>query len=173
MWMAALTVSTSANADVQPQRIGVANVAHDIAAKEQVARAVKLGARGFPRTLGVLKAHPLDEIVLDERVVSAHAANAFDTGVTDRIATHDMRVACQRISRAAPVLAADIETDAIGPFDGIALDDPVVAAAGRNQSALRRRNCVTGMLKGEAFDADVSEAALSRREGLFPCRYFD
>jgi hypothetical protein len=32
--------------------------------------------------------------------------------------------------RATPVLAANVEADATGPFDDVALDDPVMAAGG-------------------------------------------
>ena len=176
MWMAALTVSTSANtlavmrlfevADVEPDRVGVANVPDDIAAKEQVARAVELGTRRFPRALGILPAHPLDEIVLDERVGGSHAADALDADVAEGVAAHDVRLAGLRMPRAAPVLTADIQADAVGPLDRVAFDDPVMAAAGRNEPALRRRKRVAGMLEGEALDADVAQARFARRKCL-------
>ena len=43
------------------------NVTNDIAAKEQVARSMKLDARRFPGALGVLPAYPFDEVVFNER----------------------------------------------------------------------------------------------------------
>ena len=172
MWMAALTVSTSAKhvagdaavgvAAVEPDGVGVADVADDVAAEEHVAGAVELGPGGFPGAFGVRPAAPLDEIVFDEGVLGSHAADAFDAAVADRVAADDVicrRPAARRAAAAAPVAVADVEADAVGPFDGVAFDDPVIAAGGGDQAALRGRIAVAGVLEGDSLEADVAEAA--------------
>ena len=108
----------------------MSNVSHHVAPEEQIAGAVELGAGRFPRALGILPTHPFDEIVLDQRVGGSHAADAFDADIAQRIAAHDMRIARLRIARAGPVLAANVQPDTAGPFNRVAFDDPVMAAAG-------------------------------------------
>ena len=177
MWMAALTVSTSANTLPVMRQLELPTSSHSAFAwrmcrmtlrrNSKIAGAVEFDAGRFPRALGILPTHPLDEVVLDERVVRPHAADAFDSDVADGVAANDVRVPGLRITRAVPVLATDVQAYAIGPFDGVALDDPVVATTGRNEAVLRRREGVAGMLKGDALDPDVSQTLLAGRESLF------
>jgi hypothetical protein len=107
----------------------VANVPDHVATEEQVLRAMKFGARRLPGTLGILPADPLNEIILDESILRSHTADSFDTDVPNRVSAHDVRVASKRITHAAPVLPANVEAHAIGPFDGVSFDNPVVPAA--------------------------------------------
>ena len=126
-------------AAVEPDCVGVADVADHVAAEEQVVGAVELGSGGFPAALGVGPAAPLDEIVFDERVLGSHAADAFDAAVANGVAADDLRCSGLRRETAIPVAVADVEADAVGPFDGVVFDDPVIAAGSRDQAALRKR----------------------------------
>ena len=106
----------------------MANVPDHVATEEQVVRAMEFGARRLPGALGILPADPFNEIVLDEGIFRSHTADSFDADVPNRVSAHDVRVASERGTRAAPMLTADVEAHAIGPFDGVAFDDPVVPA---------------------------------------------
>src|SRR5690606_2822207 len=160
-------------AEVEPQCIGVANVPHDVAAEEQVASAMELRAGRFPRALGVLPPDPFDEIVLDERIGRAHAADAFDADVANGVSPHDVRVAGLGMSRGAPMQSADVQSHTVRPLDGVVLDDPMVTAVRRNEPALRRRERVARMSESDSLDADETKALFARRERLLARGGFD
>ena len=75
---------------VEPDGIGVADVADDIAAKHHVVRAVELSPGRLPLAFRVGPPAPLDEVILDEHICCADAGDAFDTAITDRIAADDV-----------------------------------------------------------------------------------
>ena len=78
-------------AAVEPDPVGVADMADHVAAEEQVVGAVELGSGGLPAAFGVRPAAPLDEIVLDEGVLGSHAADAFDAAIANGVAADDLR----------------------------------------------------------------------------------
>ena len=55
-------------AAVEPDGVGVADVADDVVAGKHVAGTVELGGGGFPGAFGVGPAAPFDEVVLDEGI---------------------------------------------------------------------------------------------------------
>ena len=78
-----------------------------------------------------------------------------------------------RRETAIPVAVADIQADAIGPFDGVVFDDPVIAAGDRDHAVLRKRVSVAGMLEGDSLDADEGKPLLHGDEGLLAGGDFD
>ena len=77
-------------AAVEPNGVGVADMAHDVAAEKQIPGAMELGRSGFPSAFGILPADPLDEIVLDEGILRPHSSNSFDAAVANRVPADDV-----------------------------------------------------------------------------------
>ncbi len=160
-------------AAVEPEAIGVPDMANDIIAKQHVSGVVKLGAGGFPGALGVRPADPFNQVALEEDILGALAADALDAAVANGVAANDVEAHLLPRTRPAKAPATYVHAHAHGPFDGVAFYDPVMAALGGHQTVLRRRKTVARVLKGNSFDADVTEAALLRDERLLAGGDFD
>ena len=91
-------------AAVEPDRVGVADMADHVAAEEQVLGAVELGCGGFPAAFGVGPAAPLDEIIFDERIRVPMPPMAFDAAVAEGVAAEDLR--CPGLRRGTAVAVA-------------------------------------------------------------------
>ena len=86
-------------------------------------------------------------------LLRAHAADAFDAAVADRVTAQDVRR--PGLARGAAVgVSADRQAATVRPFDRVVFEDPVIAAGTRDHAELRKRIRVGGVLKGEALDAD-------------------
>ncbi len=65
------------------------------------------------------------------------------------------------------------QAGAVGPFDGVVFDDPVIAAAGGDHAVLRIRILVASVLEVDSLDPDVAEAPLRGDEGILAGGDFD
>ena len=119
-------------------------------------------AASHPRSASAQPHHSM-RLSSIESVAGSHAAEAFDAAVADGVAADDL--AMRRPGRCgppSPVAVADVEADAVGPFDGVVFDDPVIAAGGGDHAALRNRVTVAGVLEGDSLDADVSQGPYAK-----------
>ena len=106
-------------------------------------------------------------------ILGSHAGHAFDAAVANRVTADDLRCPGLRRGTAIPVAVADVETDTVGPFDGVAFNDPVIAAGGGYQAALRNRVTVAAVLESDSLDADIGKTLLQGDEGLLAGGDFD
>ena len=60
---------------------------------------------------------------------------------------HDIVAHRLRRPRRRPVLIADVETDAVGPLEGIVFEDKVVAAISTDHAPLRYRETIARVLE--------------------------
>src|SRR6185503_15377115 len=119
-------------ATVEPDRVGVADMAYYVAAEQHVLGAVELGPGSFPSAFGVSPSAPLDKVVFNQRVLRTHAADAFNAAVANGVATNDLSHAGLRSWSGIPIAVGDIEPNTVGPLNGVAFDDPVIAASCRH-----------------------------------------
>ena len=78
-------------ADIEPDAVGMANVANDIVTKQQIVGAVHLGAAGLGHPRRVLPADPLEKILLHQYILgTAGSSEAFNPAVAEHIVAHDV-----------------------------------------------------------------------------------
>ena len=78
-------------ADIEPDAVGMPDVANDIIAEQQIVGAVHLGAARLRHHGRVLPADPLEKILLDQHILrTAGSAQALNAAVAEDIVAHDV-----------------------------------------------------------------------------------
>ena len=160
---------------VEPDSRGAMDVAERIATDEYALGGVELQSGDLPHSLDVQAADPLDEVVLDERLVNAGAAgDAADAAIADPVAADDVPAELRRPGR-LPVLVSHVDPAGVCPANLVLLQNPVMAAVRAEQGVLGHGDPVGGAGKVKTADADIAQPAVSRGEDLlldgdFHCR---
>src|SRR6185312_2307197 len=121
---------------------------------------------------GIRPTAPFDQIVFYQRIAGSHPANTLDAAVAEDVAAQYLRGTgvCRT---GAVAIADDIDSTAIGPFEYVVFQDPVIAARQRDHAKLREGIGIAGMLECDPLHPDVADPTTHRDEGVLTGRNLD
>src|ERR1035441_9355667 len=161
-------------ADVEPDAVGMTDVANHVIAEEQIAGAMHLGAARLRHPGCILPADPFEKILLDQNVLwAAGSAQALNSAIAKNIVADNVEAHWLRRRRGRPVNVADIEADAVGPLECIVFKDEVIPMICGDQAPLRVGIAVSRVLEGDALYSDVRLIRLGRRKDRLLVRNLD